>query len=414
AAMAETLVDALRSRVPDVEFIPVGSLRRAVETCGDLDILAIGARPEVMDTFVSHPLVERVLGRGETKSSVLLRGGYQADLRLVPAESRGAAMQYFTGSKAHNIALRDRALDRGLRLNEYGLFRVADNVSLAGEAEEGIYEALELAWIPPELREYRGEIAAAAEGRLPALITHGDLRGDLHMHTTETDGKDELEVMARAARAAGLEYIAVTDHSKALAMANGLDEKRALEHAARIRALDGQIDGLRVLAGIECDILPDGSLDLSDECLSALDIVIASVHSAMRQEEAEMTARIIRAIEHPAVDIIAHPTNRILLRREPVKVNLERVLDAAARHGVALEINCQTDRLDLSDVNARLARDRGVKLVISSDAHSTSALSWTRWGTLVARRAWLTPADVLNTLPFEEFTRALRRNRARV
>ena len=361
AAVANQLIEYLQGRVAEVEFIAVGSLRRATETCGDIDVLAVGAGPEVMDTFSSYPLVDRVMGRGDTKASILIRGGYQADLRLVPRESRGAAMQYFTGSKPHNIVLRDRAIDRGLRLNEYGLFNVADNARLAGDTEEGIYEALGLAWVPPELREHRGEIEAAAERRLPALIAPSDVRGDLHMHTTASDGKDDLEAMVSAAREAGLVYIAITDHSKALAMANGLDERRALEHAARIRDIDRRTEGMTVLAGIECDILPDGTLDLADECLQQLDIVIASVHSAIRQEEAEITARLVRAIEHPWVDIVAHPTNRILLRREAARLNMDRVLEAAARNGVALEINCHLDRLDLSDVNARLARDRGAR-----------------------------------------------------
>ena len=413
AAVAGQLLEYLQTRVADVEFIPVGSLRRATDTCGDIDILAIGAQPDVMDTFSGYSLVERVLGRGDTKSSVLIHGGYQADLRLVPVESRGAAMQYFTGSKAHNIALRDRALERGMRLNEYGLFRASDETRLAGDTEDSIYETLGLAWVPPELREHRGELDAAAERRLPSLISSADLRGDLHMHTTVTDGKDDLETMVRAARAAGLEYIAITDHSKALAMANGLDETRALEHAARIRELNHRVDGIHVLAGIECDILPDGSLDLADDCLAQLDLVIASVHSAIRQDEAEITARLLRAIDNPWVDIIAHPTNRMLLRREPARLNLERVFEAAARQGVALEINSQLDRLDLSDVNARLARERGVKLVISSDAHSTGALAWTAWGVMVARRAWAAAPDVLNTLPFDEFRQALRRARTR-
>jgi DNA polymerase (family X) len=409
--VAGSVIEHLYAQIAGIEFIPVGSLRRATETCGDIDILAIGVKPEVMDTFVSYPLVERILGRGDTKSSVLIRGGYQADLRLVPPESRGAAMQYFTGSKPHNIVLRDRAIALGMKLNEYGVFRVADEAKLAGETEEGVYDALGLPWIPPELREHRGEIEAASERRLPALITDADLRGDLHMHTTVTDGKDDLETMVQAARDSGLEYIAITDHSQALAMANGLDERRALEHARRVRDLNDRMDGIDVLAGIECDILPDGSLDLADECLAQLDIVVASVHSAIRQEEAEITARVLRAIEHPLVDIIAHPTNRILLRREPARLNLERVVDAAARHGVALEINCHIDRLDLSDNNARLARERGVKLVVSSDAHSATALAHKRWGVLVARRAWATASDVLNTLPFAQFKQALRRNR---
>ena len=411
ADVAGRLIDYLKTRNPEVTFDSVGSLRRGTETCGDIDVLACGAGPEVMSSFIEYPAVERILGRGETKSSVLIQGGYQADLRLVAADSRGAALQYFTGSKPHNIALRDRAIERGLKLNEYGLFRTDDDSRIAGETEEGIYKALGLAWIPPELREHRGEIEAAEEDRLPSLIELADLRGDLHMHTTETDGKDELEAMVLAARDSGLEYVAITDHSKALAMANGLDETRALAHAARIRALNGRIEGIRVLAGIECDILPDGTMDLAADCLAQLDLVIGSVHSAIRQEEPEMTARLLRAIEHPWVDIVAHPTNRALLRREPSRVNLEQITRAAAAHGVALEINCQLDRLDLSDVNARFAREHGVKLVISSDAHTRGALAWKRWGVIVARRAWISRHDVLNCLPYDEFRRALKRNR---
>jgi DNA polymerase (family 10) len=411
AQTADAVITYLRASVSGVDFEVVGSLRRGVETCGDIDVLAVGAAPEVMTAFTDYPLVERVLGRGDTKSSVLIRGGYQADLRLIAEESRGAAMQYFTGSKSHNIALRDRALERGMKLNEYGLFLAVDETRLAGHSEESIYEALGLAWVPPELREHRGELEAAGEGQLPHLIERGDLRGDLHMHTTETDGKDDLETMVRAAREAGLEYIAITEHSKALAMANGLDEARALAHAARIRAVNERIGGITVLAGIECDILPDGRMDLADDCLAQLDLVVASVHSALRQEEGELTDRVLRAIENPWVDIVAHPTSRVLLRREPSKLNVEAVARAAAAKGVALEINCHADRLDLSDVNARLARERGAKLVISSDAHSRVALQMTRWGVLVARRAWATAGDVLNTLPLDDFRRSLRRHR---
>jgi DNA polymerase (family X) len=418
AEVAARIVEHLRAHSAGVTYDIVGSLRRGAETCGDIDILACApagsaSASEVMAAFAMYPLVERILGGGDTKSSVLIRDGYQADLRLVVADSRGAALQYFTGSKAHNIALRDRALERSLKLNEYGLYRAADEVRLAGETEEEIYEALGLAWVPPELREHRGELDAAVERRLPTLIDAADLRGDVHMHTTETDGKDDLEVMVLAAREAGLEYIAITDHSKALAMANGLDEHRALAHAAKIRALGARIDGIRVLAGIECDILADGAMDLAADCLAELDIVVASVHSAMRQDEGEMTARLIKAIEHPWVDILGHPTSRMLLRREPARMDIGQVVAAAAAHGVALEINSQVYRLDLSDVNARLARERGVKLVISSDAHSRAALATTRWGVLTARRAWATKQDVLNTLPFDDFRRALRRHRSR-
>jgi DNA polymerase (family 10) len=408
---AAALIGFLRERAPNADIDAVGSLRRGCETCGDLDILASGADRSLMDDFVGHPLVDRVLGHGETKSSVLIRGDFQADLRLVPPDSHGAAMQYFTGSKTHNIALRDRAIGLGFKLNEYGVFRLSDDTRVAGTTEEDVYEALGLPWIPPELREGRGEIDAAGAHQLPRLVGGADLRGDLHMHTTETDGKDDLRTMAEAAREAGLAYIAITDHSQSLAMANGLDERRAIAHAERIRALDGQIDGIRLLAGIECDIKPDGPLDLADDCLAALDIVVVSVHSAFNQDRQQMTDRLLRAIENPHVDILGHPTGRRILQREPYPVDLEAVMDRAAQAGVAMEINAQAHRLDLNDRNAQLARNRGVRLVISSDAHSRHALGVLRWGVMIARRAWLEPWDVLNTLPFDAFTAALRRHR---
>jgi len=411
AEVAEAVVTHLRASAPTAELSPVGSLRRGVETCGDIDILAINADRRLMDALVAYPLVERVLGHGETKSSVLVSGGYQVDVRLVPRESLGAALQYFTGSKAHNIELRDRALQRGLKLNEYGLFRVEDGQRVAGETEESIYTALGLAAVPPELREQRGEVAAAETGRLPHLVSRADIRGDLHAHTTETDGRDDLETMARAARDLGYEYLAITEHSKALAMANGLDETRALAHARRIRDVGRRVGGITLLAGIECDIRLDGSLDLADHCLAELDIVIGSVHSGFHQDEREMTDRVLRAMENPWLDILGHPTGRLLLRRDPYRLDVERVIDAAARHGVALEINCQADRLDLSDVHARLARERGVTLAMSTDAHSASSLDLMRWGVTVARRAWLGPADVLNTRALGELTSALRRHR---
>jgi DNA polymerase (family 10) len=403
------LVEWLHAQRPGLDAIPVGSLRRGAETCGDVDILAVGADSEVLELFTTYPLVERVLGRGDTKASVLLRGGLQADLRAVAVHERGAAMQYFTGSKAHNIVLRDRALERGWRLNEYGLFNAESGARIAGDTEEGIYRKLGLEWIAPELRENRGEIEMAAARNLPRLIEAADLRGDVHMHTTATDGRDSLEAMAAAAAARGLEYIAITDHSRALAMANGLDESRAMAHAGRVRALNGRYPGLTLLAGIECDILADGRMDLENDCLAALDLVIGSVHSNLAQSEDEMTARIVRAIEHPHVDIIGHPTNRLLLRRPASRVNIEKVVDAAAANRVALEINSLADRLDLSDSHARLARERGVKLVVSSDAHSTGDLGLTSWGVMVARRAWATRKDVLNAQPLKAFKRSIKR-----
>jgi DNA polymerase (family 10) len=410
---AATLAAALREHAPDAEIAIVGSLRRGCETCGDLDILAAGAPPTLMDAFTSYSLVERVIAHGDTKSSVLLRGGFQADLRLVPRESLGAALQYFTGSKPHNIALRDRAMKRGLKLNEYGLFRIDDERVVAGATEDDLYRALGLAFVAPELRENRGEIEAAERNALPALISLDDLRGDVHMHTDVTDGRADAEAMALAARAAGLSYIAITDHSQALAMANGLDEKRALEHAKNVRALNARLEGITVLAGIECDIRADGTMDLAEDCLAELDIVIASVHSAFNQDEAHMTDRLLRAIACPWVDVLGHPTGRMLLKRDGYRFNFDEVTAAAAAAGVALELNSQAHRLDLDEHHARLARDRGVKLVIDSDAHSPAALGLTRWGVMIARRAWLTPADVLNTLPVAAFRKALRRQRAR-
>jgi DNA polymerase (family 10) len=408
---AAALVAAMRNHAPSADISIVGSLRRGCETCGDLDILAAGAPPTLMDAFTGYTLVERVLARGDTKSSVLLRGGFQADLRLVPLESLGAAQQYFTGSKAHNIALRDRAIQRGLKLNEYGLFRVDDDRRIAGDTEAGIYEALGLAPVPPELRENRGEIAAAEQQTLPRLIAVQDLHGDLHMHTTATDGRADAETMALAARAAGLEYIAITDHSRAIAMANGLDEARTLEHARAIRELNARLDGITVLAGIECDIRADGSMDLADDCLAELDVVIASVHSAFNQDAEQMTDRLLRAIACPWVDVLGHPTGRLILKREPYRFDAERVFTAAAAAGVALEINSQIDRLDLDEVHARLARERGARLIIDSDAHSPAGLGVLRWGAAVARRAWLQAGDVLNTRPIDEFRALLRRNR---
>jgi DNA polymerase (family X) len=411
---AAALVAALREHAPEAEIVPVGSLRRGCETCGDIDILATasdGAVSTLMDAFTQYRLVERVLAHGDTKSSVRLWGGFQADLRLVPRDSLGAALQYFTGSKAHNIALRDRAIQRGFKLNEYGLYRVDGNTRVAGEDEAGIYAALDLAFVPPELRENRGEIAAAAGGTLPALLQLHDLQGDLHAHTTATDGRDSIEAMARAAQAAGLRYLAITDHSQSLAMANGLDERRAIEHARAIRDVNARLDGFTLLAGIECDIRADGSMDLADDCLAQLDIVIASIHSGFNQDGAAMTDRLLRAIACPWVDVLGHPTGRIILKREPHKADMTRVIAAAAQAGVAMEINGQIDRLDLDDAHARQARDAGVRLVVSTDAHSATALGGLRWAVTVARRAWLTPADVLNTRAIDELRASLRRHR---
>ena len=411
AEAAALLLDHLRAECPTVVFENVGSIRRGADTSGDIDILASGRDPHVMSTFTAYKLVERILGQGETKSSVRLWGGIQADLRLVHEESRGAAMQYFTGSKSHNIALRDRAIARGFKLNEYGLFRVDDGSLVAGRTEADIYGALGLVEIPPELREGRGELEAAERRALPNLITIDDIRGDLHCHTAETDGRDDIETMALAAREAGFQYLAITDHSKALAMANGLDEHRALAHARRVREISERLEGITLLAGIECDIRPDGSMDLADDCLAELDVVVASVHSAFNQDETQMTDRMLRAVANPFVDIIGHPTGRILLRREPYQLDVKQLVGAAAAAGVALEINCQAHRLDLSDANTKAARDGGVQIVIGTDSHARGGFRVMRWGVQVARRAWLTKEDVLNTRSVDEFRKGLRRNR---
>jgi DNA polymerase (family 10) len=407
---AEGLVAYLKALAPAAVIVTLGSVRRGAETCGDLDILASGADASLGEAFIRYPGVERVLGKGGGKASVLMRGGFQADLRIVTPEQRGAAMQYFTGSKAHNIALRDRALSRGWKLNEYGLFDKNDR-AIASATEEDIYRALGMVFVPPELRENRGEIEAAAANALPQLIDASDLKGDVHMHTTESDGRERLETMAAAAQARGLEYIAITDHTQSLAMANGLDEARTLANAEKVRAFSKSLKGFAVLAGAEVDILSDGRLDLTDDCLKQLDVVIVSLHSNLQQNEDDTTRRLIRAIENPYVDIVGHPTARWLLRRDGAKFKLEKVIDAAAANGVALEINSQPHRLDLCDSHARLARDKGATLAINSDAHEVAALNYPRWGILTARRAWLTSADVINTRSLKQFKAGLRRNR---
>lgn len=392
-----------------------GSLRRGKETIGDLDVLVTGGRPEAqIEHLLKFPGILEVVARGENKVSVKLSQGMQVDVRFLDPSSFGAAMQYFTGSKDHNVALRQRAIRMGFKLSEYGLFRTNDDSRAAGVSEEEIYAALGLDYIPPELRENTGEIEAAAAHRLPRLLEPDDIRGDLHLHTDETDGRVPMREMAEAARAAGLEYIAITDHSKALAMTNGLDEKRLIDQARRVRELNEQMEGaqarsIRILAGIEVDIHKDGTLDLGNDALAQLDIVIASVHSYFRLEPAEMTDRLLRAFENPYLNVLGHPTGRQLLTREPYGFDLDRILNEAARRNIAMEINSSPERLDLGDQNARKARERGVKVVISTDAHHPKHLANIRYGVKTARRAWLEKGDVLNTLPAEEFLKSLRR-----
>jgi DNA polymerase (family X) len=414
-------IAALIRQFPGIEEItPAGSLRRGRETVGDLDLLVTGpaCEPEVVAAAVEHvatlPLIEKLLARGQNKVSFTLRSNLQVDVRLLPRASYGAAMQYFTGSKMHNVALRQRAIKRGLTLNEYALLRLEDNAIFAARTEEEIYRALELDYIPPELRENCGEIEAAAAsfsgadaGGLPKLIRLTDVRGDLHMHTQATDGRDSIRQMAEAALARGLAYIAITDHSKNLAMTNGLDDARALAHVQRIREVDAELlrehEGrIRVLAGIEVDILADGSLDLEDATLAKMDLVIASVHSNFAQPIDEMTARVLRAMRNPQVRILGHPTGRKLLSREGYSIDIERVLQRAAELGVAVEHNASPARADLSDLHLRRAKELGCKIVVDTDAHSTEELDQMRFGITQLRRAWLTASDVLNTAPDAE------------
>jgi DNA polymerase (family 10) len=418
-------IAALIRMFPGVEEItPAGSLRRGRETVGDLDLLVTGpaCEPEVVAAAVEHvatlPLIDKLLARGQNKVSFTLRDNFQVDVRLLPRASYGAALQYFTGSKMHNVALRQRAIKRGLTLSEYALLRLEDNTIVAAASEEEIYRALELDYIPPELRENCGEIEAAAagfskatSGTLPQLITLEDIRGDLHMHTEATDGRDTIRQMAEAAEARGLKYIAITDHSKNLAMTNGLDDARALAHVKRIKEVDKEMKGrIRVLAGIEVDILADGTLDLADETLATMDVVIASVHSHFNQPVEEMTARVLKAMENPQVRILGHPTGRKVLNREAYAIDIERVLQRAAELGVAVEHNASPARADLSDLHLRRAKEIGCKIVVNTDAHSTEELEQMRYGITQLRRAWLTVGDVANTAATaEEFLGRLRK-----
>jgi len=390
-----------------------GSLRRGKDTIGDLDLLVTGpGAAGALERFVQHPKAHTVLGKGPNKASIQYGlEGLQVDLRALPHESYGAAMQYFTGSKEHNILVRSRALKLGVTLNEYGLFRVDNEQRVAGETEEEVYAALGLAWIPPELRENCGEIEAALESHLPHLIQLSDIRGDLHMHTTETDGRATLQEMAEAAHALGYEYIAITDHSKALAMANGLDEKRAVAFAQQVRDLNRSGLPLRVFSGLECDIRRDGTMDLAEDALAELDIVIGSVHSHMNLEAAEMTDRLLRALESPSLRVMGHPTGRILLNRDPFPFDFERVASQAARRNVHLEINGSPERLDLGGAMVRTAKALGAKFAISTDAHQTKHLGINMpYGVLMARRGWLEPRDVLNALPLAEFEKAIHKS----
>lgn len=394
---------------------PAGSLRRGRETAGDLDLLATGpgCAPEkaamAAEYVAGYPGIHDVIAQGENKVSFHVEDGLQVDVRLLPAESYGAALQYFTGSKAHNVSLRQRALKMGYTLSEWALARLDDGSTVAAATEEDIYSALGMDWMPPEMRENLGEIEAAAHHKLPKIIEKDDIQGDLHMHTTATDGRNSIREMAEAARACGYKYIAITDHSKNLAMTNGLDEKRALEHIKQIHEVDHEMKSqLRVFTGIEVDILADGALDLDDEVLAQMDIVIASIHTHFAQSREEMTERVLRAIENPYVRILGHPTGRLLLRREPFALDMGAVLRRAAELGVAVEHNAAPERLDLNDRDLRLAKELGCNIVINSDSHDNRNLGKMDYGVRQLKRAWLTADDVLNTRSATEMLAGLR------
>ena len=441
---AERIAELIRQFDGIETITPAGSLRRGKESVGDLDLLVTGpaCEPEVVAAAVEHvatlPLIDKLLARGQNKVSFTLRNGLQVDVRLLPRKSYGAALQYFTGSKHHNVTLRQRAIKRGLTLSEYALLRLEDNTIIAADSEEAIYNALDLDFIPPELRENNGEIEAAAKHTLPKLIVRGDIRGDVHMHTTESDGANSIREMAEGAIARGLDYIAITDHSKLLSMTGGMDDKRAIAHAKRIRAESDKLAEefaakkgpqwarfearrkasepvnpepavpFRILAGCECDILLDGQLDLEDATMAQLDIIVASVHSGFNQTEDEVTDRVLRACANPYVQILGHPTGRKVLKREPYKINLAKLLPVAAKYGIAVEHNAAPARADLSDLNLRLAKEHGCKLIVNTDAHAIDELDQIDHGIIQLRRAWLTAADLINTQPVDAFLASLR------
>jgi len=406
-AAAEAIVEDLR-KLPEVEQVSVaGSCRRRRETCGDLDVLATCSDPgPPMDRLAAHPLVETVLQRGDTKQRVRLRTGIELDLRVVPEASFGAAMQYFTGSKEHNIVVRQRAKDLNLKVNEYGVFRGEEQI--AGRTEEDVYAAVGLPWIPPELREHRREFEWADAGKMPMLVTVNDIQGDLHMHTTASDGAATIEEMALAAKARGLKYIAITDHSKRVSMANGLDAVRLRQHWKDVWDVQARMSGIDILCGIECDILEDATMDLPDDVLAEADLVVAVLHYGLKQPGVQIMKRLMAAVSNPHVDIIGHCTGRMIGRREGADVNFTDLLKAAADNRVMMEINAHPSRLDLDDIHAAAAKDHGIPIVISTDAHSVNGFEVLEYGVDQARRAGLTADDVANTKSLKEFRRLLK------
>jgi DNA polymerase (family X) len=405
---AHDLRDYLKDRIDIKDIVLAGSYRRKKETVGDLDILVTAQNgSHIMDYFVGFEDVTKVVSKGKTRSTIVLRSGLQVDLRVLPRVSYGAGLHYFTGSKAHNIAVRKLGVKRDLKINEYGVFMGEKRVS--GKTEEGIYAKVGLPYIEPELRENRGEIEVAQEDKLPSLIKLKDIRGDLHTHTKATDGHHSLEEIAWAAKDHGYEYIAISDHSKRVSMAHGLDSKRLAQQIGEIDRLNGKLKGIILLKAIEVDILRDGSLDLPDDILKELDLTVCAVHYDTKLSRNKQTERIIRAMDNPYFNILAHPTGRLINERDPYDIDLEKVMEAALERGCFLELNAQPDRLDLTDINCKMARDMGVKLAISTDAHRITDLDYMRFGVNQGRRGWLEPEDVINTRGYKAFKRLLRK-----
>jgi len=407
--LAEEMVESLGHLKETDKINFAGSVRRKKETIGDIDILVTSRKPEkIMKTFTSLPQVREILAEGPTKSSVITKDDIHVDVRVVEPISFGAALQYFTGSKAHNIKLRELAIKRGLKINEYGVFESETGQRIAGEEEEEVYRILDLPFIPPELREDRGEIEAAQENRLPRLVEYPQIKGDLHLHSQWSDGVHTIKQMAEAAKKKGYKYIAITDHSQSLKFAGGLTEERLKEQIEEIRKLNQKLDDFTVLTGIEVDIKSDGSLDFSDEILSKLDVVIAAIHSGFKQESKIITERLVGAMQNRFVSIIAHPTGRLIGYRESYQVDIDKIMDMAAKTGTILEINAYPERLDLNDIYCRMAKDRGVQLAIETDAHSIDGLELMNLGVYVARRGWLEEKDIVNTLPLNKLLKRLK------
>ena len=408
--VAKDVVGYLETHAPVDQIKIAGSIRRWKDTIKDIDILATSRDPKaVMNAFVHLPHVQDILMHGPTKSSVIIHEGLQVDLRVVEEDSFGAALAYFTGSKAHNIRLREMAVKAGLKINEYGIFRGKDDKKLGGKREEDVYRILSLPFIAPELREDLGEIEAAIEGRLPRLIDSSDIRGDLHVHTRRSDGSHDFDELIREAKKRGYEYIAITDHSKGLGIARGLNEERLLEEKAEIDALNKKLKGFKLLSGVEVDIRSDGRMDFTDEILRQMDIVVASIHSGFRQSREQITRRLTSAMRNPCVSIIAHPTGRLIGERDPYDVDMHEVLKVAKETGTAIEINAYPLRLDLNDVYAKMAKEMGVRLVISTDTHITNQFDFMEYGVAIARRGWLEKRDVLNALDYHSLLKALKK-----